>query len=117
MPGPTRLWSTFTLKCSRQRRDRSQMRNYFVRDIRAAHAGFRHISGFQLEHAIALEHIEGVAERANHRVIAHAVHVVKARNNRKSCAQRSPIAAAKIAVAAEGEDLAAGIGRTEAQAF
>jgi hypothetical protein len=29
------------------------MRNYFIRDIRAAGAGFRHIHGFQVENAIA----------------------------------------------------------------
>src|SRR6476469_3101642 len=93
------------------------MRNYFVRDLRAARAGFRQIHGVQLENAIALEHIERVAERADHGVIAHAIDFIETGDNGQGSTQRPPIAAAEVAVDAEGENPACRIGCAEAKAF
>ena len=50
-------------------------------------------------------------------MVADAIHFVKAGDNKERGTQRSPIAAAKVAVDAEGENAACRIGRAQAKTF
>src|ERR1051326_5045062 len=93
------------------------VRHQFAGEFGAAQAGFRHVHGVEMEHAAAFEDVEGVAERAEHGVVADAVNFLEAGHDGDGGAESVPVSTAEVAVDGEGEDLAVFIGLAEAESL
>src|ERR1051326_4475800 len=95
----------------------SLMRKHFAGNFGAADAGFGNVHGVEVKHAVAFEHVEGVAEGAEHGVVADARDFLEAGNNGHCGAQRTPASAAEVALDSEGENLPVFIGLRHAEPF
>ena len=93
------------------------MRDDFASDIGATSARVRHVRGLEMNHRVALEDVESVAEGADHGVIADAGHILEARHDGHGGANRGPIVAAKVALQCEGKYAGIFGGLRESQAL